>query len=454
MKLLKIVVFVIVLFIFQKKYVESLSLKFFLAKNGSSVSTFAENFLRELILTQSTPSNFFFIMDDVSVNTIDMDFMIKELAKTASSAIYSNIEDFKTEDFDWNIITGNFYKVFIILYKDIITNFFDKISHDQRWAPAYISIVSLNPETHFNPTLFTSCIQRSKFIFIAEIMEKFEKYFVDTYSLYPAEKYANGKSVWKIRLGQWKKSRIVKDIFIKRLKTFNWSFIKTATSCDTFFSFPFVFPSSNGTCNGVNVDIFRMIAAKNYFYVNISTRTEDNEYGHYINGSWNGMMREIISGKKNISINTNFLTQQLWEDFGMSHTFYTQNLAFLSMKPLPLPSWMKLITPFSRRMWLFTFIVIFVVNTSGIIFFKVSHNQANCDSFRLLLEITGLIFRQNIGKKYSSLWMKLFIGIWALMIFILTTAYSSTLVSNLTYPTYPPIVKSLKEMAEKNIKQV
>ncbi|KAL7632985.1 UNVERIFIED_CONTAM: hypothetical protein RMT77_016695 [Armadillidium vulgare] len=454
MKVLKIVVFVIVLFIFQKKYVESFSLKFFLTKNVTNVSTFSENFLRELILAQSTPSNFFFIMDDVSVNIIDMDFMMKELAKTTSTAIFSYIEDFKTEDFDWNIITGNFYKVFIILYKDIITNFFDKISHDQRWAPSYLSIVSLNPETHFNLSLFTSSIQRSKFIFIAEILEKFEKYFVDTYSLYPAEKYANGKSVWKIRLGQWNSSRSVKDLFINRLKTFNWSVIKTATTCNTFMNFPFVFPSTNGTCIGVNVDVFKMIAANNYFYVNISSRTEDNSWGHFINGSWHGMMGEIISGKKNISINSNILNPQQWKDFGMSHTIYIQNFAFLSMKPLPLPSWMKLITPFSRRMWFFTFIAIFVVNTSGLIFSKVSHNQANCDSFRFLLEITGFIFRQNIVNKYSSLWMKLFIGIWALMIFILTTAYSSTLVSNLTYPSYPLIVKSLKGMAANNMKQV
>ncbi|KAL7632980.1 UNVERIFIED_CONTAM: hypothetical protein RMT77_016690 [Armadillidium vulgare] len=454
MKVLKIVVFFIVLFNFQKKYVHSLSLKLFLAKNVSSISTFSENFLREFILTQSTPSNFLFIMDEVSVNNIDMDFMMKELAKTTSTAIFSNIEDFKTEDFDWNVITGNFYKVCIILYKDVITKFFDKISHDQRWAPSYLSIVSLNPETHFNSSLFTSSIQRSKFIFIAEIMEKFEKYFVNTYSLYPAEKFVNGKSVWKIRLGQWKSSRSVKDLFINRLKTFNWSVIKTATSCNTFINFPFVFPSTNGSCTGVNVDIFKMIAAKNYFYVNISSRTEDNLWGEYINGSWHGMMREIISGKKNISINTHILTPQKLKYFGISHTFYIQNFAFLSMKPLPLPSWMKLITPFSTRMWLFTFIVIFVVNTSGIIFFKVSHNQANCDSFRLLLEITGLIFRQNFMNKYSSLWMKLFIGIWALMIFILTTAYSSTLVSNLTHPSYPPIIKSLKELAASNIKQV
>ncbi|KAL7632979.1 UNVERIFIED_CONTAM: hypothetical protein RMT77_016689 [Armadillidium vulgare] len=285
-------------------------------------------------------------------------------------------------------------------------------------------------------------------------MEKFEKYFVNTYSLYPTEKYVNGKSVWKIRLGKWKSSRSIKDLFINRLKTFNWSVIKTATFCNTFINFPLVFPSPNGTCTSVNVDVFRMIAAKNYFYVNISTRTEDNTWGHYVNGSWQGMMKEIISGKKNISINSNVLVPQLWKDFGMSHTYYIQNLAFMSMKPLPLPSWMKLITPFSRRMWLFTFIVIFVVHISGIIFFIASHNQANCDSFRFLLAITGLIFRQNILNKYSSLWMKLFIGIWALMIFILTTAYSSTLVSNLLYPNYPPIVKTLKQMAANNIKQV
>ena len=74
--------------------------------------------------------------------------------------------------------------------------------------------------------------------------------------------------------------------------------------------------------------------------------------GELDNGTWDGLLGEVIDGDKNFTINYFTITQERLDYFDSSVSYFREGFGFALKNPAPYPPWTSLIYPFSWQVYM------------------------------------------------------------------------------------------------------
>ncbi|KAK4317487.1 hypothetical protein Pmani_011433 [Petrolisthes manimaculis] len=169
---------------------------------------------------------------------------------------------------------------------------------------------------------------------------------------------------------------------------------------------------------GVSVTLLHLLANKLNFSYTMTTRSVDGLWGSEENGEWNGLLGMIQHTQYDFTINSLLSSLKRATAFDECEPLGFDDVTVFLKKPSPLTKWMNLA--------------------------KVGGRGWNADLGPL---------RAILGQSSPCLTEpRLFGGLWLLICFVLTAAYTSNLVGVFTKPAFPPQLTTLSQLLSSEIR--
>ena len=247
----------------------------------------------------------------------------------------------------------------IIIYEETPVSILDHLMPMLGWKSEHLFLFGLNVTYAQSGKFLThEVIHRSKFITSFE--KNGDKEFVKVYKVLPFVKNAD-ISLKRKNVGPYRQNMFPSLSSLSPDGDYNLNnvVLEIASWCDDA---PFIYenPSNPEKCEGLAVDILEIISKKLQFSYAIQLAPPDFNWGSKENGTWDGMLLQLINGEKHLAINTFVLTEDRNSDFDTTYPYYTEKFSFAIKLPDPPPQWIGLIYPFTGTVWI-TFIAVSII---------------------------------------------------------------------------------------------
>ena len=236
---------------------------------------------------------------------------------------------------------------------------------------------------------------------------------------------------------------------------------------------PFVFSAKNETTgeiyyDGFLIEMFDFLRQYMGFEYEIY-EVEDLHYGNkQPDGSWNGMIGDLISGKANISLSAMTVTPAREKVVDFTPRFMKYSISILLKSPEATSNVWSFVKPFDNHVWVSIFLTIFIstgilgifVKTFNFLQTPSCHDKIETippDTSALKLIVTVLWFivsttmqqggEHSMPKTYS---VKVFIAIWWFFALILISTYTANLAAFLTMSRLDTPIRSFNDLANQD----
>ncbi|XP_045130008.1 glutamate receptor ionotropic, delta-2-like [Portunus trituberculatus] len=345
-------------------------------------------------------------------------------------------------------VRGDFVTAVLIFQKHP-DSFLLQLHFNADWNPKYLILISLNKQLNVTSLLTTPVIQRSEFIFLLQTSGKRNKLLITAYTSFPLQANSLGKQLVKASLGSWKPDRFAtrESVFPKRFENFGGHVLQLSTWCDDT---PFMYQNENGVCIGQSLDALEIIADKYNFTYVVQLKPEDELWGFIENGTWVGLMGGLEHGGKDLTINAIVLNWERGRDFDFVYPYQTEGFAFMIFLPPPLPSWRRLLYPFTGEVW--GGVLAAALLAPSLLGLLLRWFNPVQDHISLALKIGAGLLKQSVKvSELRAWWSRVWAGWWWITVFILCTAYTGNLVAVLTVPAYPKLITTVEELATSSL---
>ncbi|MPC32864.1 Glutamate receptor ionotropic, kainate 1 [Portunus trituberculatus] len=175
-----------------------------------------------------------------------------------------------------------------------------------------------------------------------------------------------------------------------------------------------MYQNENGVCIGQSLDALEIIADKYNFTYVVQLKPEDELWGFIENGTW------------------------------------TEGFAFMIFLPPPLPSWRRLLYPFTGEVW--GGVLAAALLAPSLLGLLLRWFNPVQDHISLALKIGAGLLKQSVKvSELRAWWSRVWAGWWWITVFILCTAYTGNLVAVLTVPAYPKLITTVEELATSSL---
>ncbi|KAG7163307.1 Glutamate receptor ionotropic, delta-2-like 12 [Homarus americanus] len=320
-------------------------------------------------------------------------------------------------------------------------------SLDHRWNPQFLLLFNLNATLDSKVLLQDERIQRCRHIALIEPAKRFIPPRFQVFTSMPYKSLGQGPAV-KFPLGLWSERNFAlkPDLFPERFTTFDGTQLHLGSWCDDF---PFLYPEK-GVCVGSSLDLLHIMATKLNFTYNVQMEPADHNWGSKENGTWTGMLGDLIYNDADLVINVFQLTEEIFAEFDISYPYHVESYVFLLVVPPPVPQWRGLSYSFTATVWLAIILTIVLVTVLLTVCLLLVPDQQD-PSMVFLLIISGAA-RQGVKHNLWASWTRLWVGWWWLACVIITTAYTSNLVAFLTVPVYPTRIETVEQLAASGLR--
>ncbi|KAF2363628.1 Ionotropic glutamate receptor L-glutamate and glycine-binding domain [Trinorchestia longiramus] len=246
---------------------------------------------------------------------------------------------------------------------------------------------------------------------------------------------------------QWDKNNFASydTIFENRFRDFEGEVLHVASDIDDF---PLLIIAENGSRAGISKSIMDAVSSNSNFSYTSTIQSNDELWGDFEDGCWTGLLKDLLDGGKNVTINYFTLTEERANSFDFSVPFLFEGFGFVLPAPTPYPPWRRLFNPFSINVWLGILVTLLIMPVLIHFLAKMSGTSI-CRTFgqTALAVFKSFIWqgitRQPKGDTERSLYMA-----WWWWGFFISYSYTSNLVAELTLPDFPPIITSVHELAK------
>ncbi|XP_057291195.1 glutamate receptor ionotropic, NMDA 3A-like isoform X2 [Hydractinia symbiolongicarpus] len=172
---------------------------------------------------------------------------------------------------------------------------------------------------------------------------------------------------------------------------------------------------------------------------------EDSTYGQIVNGSWVGMVGDIVRGKADLILASLSMNTKRGEYIDFSHPYLTGGVAFIVMEKRSSIAFFNFdsFAPLSNLLWVITFVVAFLasfvlvaIERKGYTLKKTVYPWSESITY-----LAGLVFQKDIaGANPKRLTTRILSILLAISMMIIMSAYTAVLTANkVTYESKLPI---------------
>ncbi|GFX95774.1 lig_chan-Glu_bd domain-containing protein [Trichonephila clavipes] len=167
----------------------------------------------------------------------------------------------------------------------------------------------------------------------------------------------------------------------------------------------------------------------------------DREWGTLLNGSWTGMIGALVNNKADLAWGWITQNEDRQAAIDFSTSYYRTAITFGVVKPSPVPVANAVAYPFTLSVWACIFILLITVPAIFLLL-KVHHSY-----LRLLLHLFGSILKQPLNFEQKSVKDKILVLTWLLFTTLISSFYSSLLLSFLTMPLEQRTIQTFRELS-------
>ncbi|GFT97763.1 lig_chan-Glu_bd domain-containing protein [Nephila pilipes] len=168
----------------------------------------------------------------------------------------------------------------------------------------------------------------------------------------------------------------------------------------------------------------------------------DREWGRQLNGNWTGMIGALVNKEADLAWTWISENEDRKTVVDFSTSYYVETTTFGVVKPGPVPAAYTIVYPFTLSVWvciLFTLIIMPAI----LLLLRVSYSY-----LRLFLSFFGSILNQPLNFDTKLVKVEILILTWLLFTTLISSFYSSLLLSFMTMPLEQRFVKTFQELSK------
>ena len=298
-------------------------------------------------------------------------------------------------------------------------------------------IVEADHRTQFLDTFCEKCTQSSDGFGYRITVDSNDQF--ENFNNYTTFKYT--KSVVKKFIAS---HCIVQSYSLARLETFGTHYVVSAVQ------YQYMVIKSNGTYSGVLMDTLDILARHLKFSYTITEPLTSGWGARQSNGSWSGIMGDVVTGRADIGLNEFAITWLRSVDVDFLPSLRSTAWAIVSLKKAQTYE-SALIKPLSNLIWVTWIITILLYSILCTILLSCSIKYVSSSNLILgtFTEILSTQLKQGIIGSSAILQYSVTartFGFWGLFTIMMTSLYSSKLYVNLLTGSKPPTIDTLEQL--------
>ncbi|GBM25677.1 hypothetical protein AVEN_207451-1 [Araneus ventricosus] len=168
----------------------------------------------------------------------------------------------------------------------------------------------------------------------------------------------------------------------------------------------------------------------------------DREWGSMKDGNWTGMIGEVVRNRADLAWGFLSVSEDRQKAVDFSSSYFVEINTFAVVKPYPLPTANTIFYPFDLAVWI-CLLVVLIVMPVVLMFAKAKQTFV-----RLFLNVFSSILKQPLTVGNSSLKLRILLTAWLLFTTLVSSFYSSLLLSSLTKPLEQKPIKTFRELSD------
>ncbi|KAA0188136.1 Ionotropic receptor 110 [Hyalella azteca] len=404
--------------------------------------------LKNLITETLSGDAIMFLYDQEIDSYADLDEVSRWAADFLQSTIWISLDILR----DSRVIIDKYYlrgetMIIFLLYHRDPTPFLDAEALSTVWNPDYLILLGVESEVSSKSIIANRLFQRSLYVVSIDRIDDERNRF----AVHQMQHKIPGQKAEEIEklLGIYQPDKIRNKAQLFGAVHFNMTggVLDLASNC---YDKPFVTYDEKIGCQGFSLNLLSIVANKYGFSYNTQLIAADNEWGTKANGTWNGLLVDLIINGKHLVINNFPVTEDVYTDFDITFPYFSEGQAFIIRNPAPLPEWLGLIYPFSKVVWIlsiFTSAIAILFNTAIMLI-----AEGRGKSKPSLFLIMSSILEVDHTKKISQSWVMMWMSCWQLSSFVLLSAYTSNLVACLTVPRSLDKILTVEDLVASNLR--
>ncbi|PSN54294.1 Ionotropic receptor 873 [Blattella germanica] len=201
---------------------------------------------------------------------------------------------------------------------------------------------------------------------------------------------------------------------------------------------------------GVDGQMLFNIATFLNFTPKILRYTREMSFGFLLkNGTYTGALGQIVFKHADIAFNSRFIKQYNTTKIEYTRIILNDQVCIIVPKANLIPRWRRMLLSFNTQLWMILLCTCFLIVIFWHILRKINkYKRAEwfiiCETFQMLL-LSGIL---HPPKKLSE---RCFYASCLIFFLVITNAFQSFLVTNITYPNYEPDINTLEELDNSNL---
>lgn len=404
----------------------------------------------------------YILYDEFFFNTIPYKFVLERLLQTMpNSFVHSYIDKFEYLESDKSRTFCNHFIVFV-LEPETVVGVLDTVLKSK------VILVTAMSQWQIKEFLLSKSAKRIyNLLIIADPTLQKEEFISKTASrdinMYTHDLYVDGiGSSSSILLTSWRKNTFARpsvNLFPRKLeKGFHGhQFIVSVAEQP-----PFVFQKNKGSqrddgafiWDGIEVRTLRMMAE--IFNITLVIQKADNSNS---NDSAEQVMCDVARGKSDIGISGIYITREHYDNVDFSNPHFQDCASFITLTSTAIPKYRAILGPFQFTVWL----CVISVYLFGAVPIRYSQRRSirtifrNCADVGYTFWVVFGTFSNCFTFKGESAWnnvlnlsSRILVGTYWILTIIITSAYSSSIISFITTATYFKVVDSVAELLEQS----
>ena len=199
---------------------------------------------------------------------------------------------------------------------------------------------------------------------------------------------------------------------------------------------------------GLDVEIVNALAQYVNFQIDY-TSPPDGDWGTVVNGSWTGLIKQLMDGDADIAIGCVTITSAREKVVDFTIPYMQDMLTFISPLPKEVPHWNTLVKPFGYYIWLSIIVGLIVITI--FIWFLLLENRSYST---ILLYCFRFLCRQDAAVMKES-FIRIPMTGWILFCLVITYVYGGLVTAYLTRPDFElPITTISQVLKQKQFKTI
>ncbi|XP_061893274.1 glutamate receptor ionotropic, NMDA 2B-like [Entelurus aequoreus] len=212
-------------------------------------------------------------------------------------------------------------------------------------------------------------------------------------------------------------------------------------------------------CKGFCIDILKKIAKTVKFTYDLYLVT-NGKHGKKINGTWNGMVGEVVVKKAHMAVGSLTINEERSEVIDFSVPFIETGISVMVSRSNGTVSPSAFLEPFSADVWVMMFVMLLLVSAFAVFFFEyfspVGYNRCLADgrephgpSFTIgkaIWLLWGLVFNNSVPvQNPKGTTSKIMVSVWAFFAVIFLASYTANLAAFMIQEEYVDQVSGLSD---------